>query len=59
MTAIIFNILMGVIFFIVSTGTVASIIYAYKEFKKASVEEQVRRAQAPYNTSKAYTSHRW
>lgn len=49
---------MGVIFFIVSTGTVASIIYAYKEFKKPSVEEQVRRAQAPYNTSKAYTSYR-
>lgn len=57
MIAVAFNILMGTIFFIVTSATVASIIYAFKELKKPSIEEQVRQARNPYSTNKAFSSH--
>lgn len=57
MLALTFNIIMGAIVFIVTAGVTASLIYAYKELRKPSVEEQMKQARNTYST-KSYSIHR-
>lgn len=57
MLALTFNIIMEAIVFIVTAGVTASLIYAYNELRKPSVEEQMKQARNTYST-KSYPIHR-